>query len=257
MRWSAVVVLVVSLGLAVSPASADKSQIHVTYDVAHLDLDKHVLQFKPSRAIHDATISAIGEDGKELGSGAVTYDKPPSDPWWSISWTQPADARVMVLQLRVTAADGAATDVKLIPWSVTVNHEDVNFRSDSAVVDPDEGAKLDASLAKIEDIAKTAAPFMKLTLYIAGHTDTVGPAAKNRKLSLDRAMAIGQYFRGKKLDMSIMVAGYGEDVLKVKTPDETDERANRRADYVLGPAGGAPPFKGAYAKVKADWKSLK
>jgi hypothetical protein len=55
----------------------------------------------------------------------------------------------------------------------------------------------------------------------------------------------------------IAFAGFGEDVPKVKTPDETDERANRRADYVLGPVGGAPPFKGAYLKAKADWKALK
>ena len=163
----------------------------------------------------------------------------------------------MVLKLHVAAADGAATNVKLIPWSVTVEHEDVNFRSDSAVVDADERTKLDASLAKIVDIAKSAAPFMKLTLYIAGHTDTVGPTAKNRKLSLDRAVAIGQYLRSQKLDVQIVVAGFGEEVPKVKTADETDERANRRADYVLGPAGGTPPFSGAYAKVKADWRPLK
>ena len=56
--------------------------------------------------------------------------------------------------------------------------------------------------------------------------------------------------------MPIVVAGYGEDVLEVHTSDETDERANRRADYVLGPVGGAPPFSGAYAKVKVGWKKL-
>ena len=98
---------------------------------------------------------------------------------------------------------------------------------------------------------------MKLTLYIAGHTDTVGPAAKNRTLSLARAVAIGAYFRSKQLAIPIVVAGFGEEVQKVKTPDDTDERANRRADYVLGPAGGVPPFQGAYARVKAGWKPLR
>ncbi len=239
-------------------AAAEKTApIHVAYDAEHLDLEKHVLQFKPSRAIDEATLSVIGEDGTELGTGVAKYDKAPADPWWTITWTQPADARVMVLRLHVAAVDGAVTNVKLIPWSVTVEHEDVTFRSDSAVVDADERTKLDASLAKITEIAKSAAPFMKLTLYIAGHTDTVGPTAKNRKLSLDRAVAIGQYLRSQKLDMQIVVAGFGEEVPKLKTADETDERANRRADYVLGPAGGTPPFKGPYAKVKADWRPLK
>jgi outer membrane protein OmpA-like peptidoglycan-associated protein len=252
-------ILVVAIALLAVPlAAADKKlPVHVGYDADHLDLDKHVLQFKPSRPIADATLVAIGEDGKELGKGSATYDKAPDDPWWSITWTQPANTRVMMLKLRVEAADGVATNVELIPWSVSIDHEDVNFRTDSAEIDPDERAKLDASLTKIEDAVKRATPFMKVTLYIAGHTDTVGPTAKNAKLSLDRANAIGKYFRTKKLAIPVQVAGFGESVLKVKTADETDERANRRADYVLGPTGGTPPFKGPYLKVSATWKSLR
>ena len=33
----------------------------------------------------------------------------------------------MMLKLRVAAADGVATTVELVPWSVTIDHEDVNF----------------------------------------------------------------------------------------------------------------------------------
>jgi outer membrane protein OmpA-like peptidoglycan-associated protein len=157
-----------------------------------------------------------------------------------------------MLKLRVATADGAATNVELIPWSVAVDHEDVNFNSDSAAIDADEAKKLDASLAKIDEIVKRSGKFIKMQLYIAGHTDTVGPSAKNRKLSLDRAVAIGRYFRDHKLALPIVVAGFGEDVLKVKTPDNTDERANRRADYVLGPVGGTPPFK-----AKGSWSPLR
>ncbi|MDB4958476.1 MAG: hypothetical protein JWO36_6045 [Myxococcales bacterium] len=249
-------VLAIAL-LATRSAGADKRPpIHVTYDAEHLDLDKHILQFKPSRPITEATLVAIGEDGKELGKNAATYEHPPADAWWSITWTQPADARVMMLELRVKASDGHATNVELIPWSVTIDHEDIKFRTDASAIDPDERAKLDASLSKIEDIAKQVGSHMKLTLYIAGHTDTVGAAAKNRKLSLERALAIGRYFAAKHLAIPIVVAGFGEDVLKVKTADDTDEPANRRADYVLGPAGGTPPFKGAYLKVNAKWKPL-
>ena len=163
----------------------------------------------------------------------------------------------MMLKLRVEAADGVATNVELIPWSVTIDHEDVNFRTDSFEIDPDERAKLDATLTKIDDAVKRATPFMKVTLYIAGHTDTVGATSKNAKLSLDRANAIGKYFRTKKLAIPVVVAGFGESVLKVKTADETDERANRRADYVLGPSGGTPPFKGPYLKASATWKPLR
>lgn len=230
--------------------------IKVSYDAAHLDLDKRVLQFKVSRAIDNADIVAIGEDGSELGKGSASYKGAGGD-WLSVSWTQPANTRVMMLKLRVAAADGVATNVELVPWSVEIAHEDVNFATDSAVIEPGEDKKLDASLAKINDVIARSEKFMKMKLYVAGHTDTVGAPAKNRKLSTERAAAIGAYFRKKGLSIPIAVAGFGEDVLKVKTADSTDERANRRVDYVIGPAGGAPPFGGAYLKAKVTWTQLR
>jgi outer membrane protein OmpA-like peptidoglycan-associated protein len=254
-RYARRVRSLVALVLMCGVAAAGPAPIHVGYDADHLDLDKHVLQFKPSRAITEASLVAIAEDGSELGKGSETYKD--ASGWLSITWTQPADARVMMLRLRVAAADGMATNVELIPWSVTVDHEDVNFSTDSAAIEPSETPKLDASLAKITEVVKRSEKFMKMRLYIAGHTDTVGPASKNQKLSLARANAIAQYFKKQGLAIPIAVAGFGEFVLKVKTPDETDERANRRADYVIGPAAGAPPFKGPYLKVKADWKPLR
>jgi len=248
MRCAVLVLLVARVAIA-APAP-----IKVAYDLAHLDLDHHTLQFKPSRAVAEASITAIGEDGAELGTGAARYEA--GTGWLAITWTQPAETRVMMLRLRVAAADGAATNVELVPWSVAIDHEDVQFRTDSAVIDPDETQKLDASLAQIDATTKRASKLMKLTLYIAGHTDTVGPSAKNRTLSLARAVAIGAYLRDHGVALPIVVAGFGEDVPKARTPDNTDARVNRRADYVLGPAGGTPPFRGAYLKAHATWKPL-
>jgi hypothetical protein len=67
-----------------------------------------------------------------------------------------------------------------------------------------------------------------------GHTDTVGSAADNRKLSLARARAIAAWYHERGLPLPLAYAGFGEDALKVKTPDNTDEAANRRADYIVG-----------------------
>ena len=231
--------------------------LKVAYDADHLDLDKRVLQFKPTRPVESAELTVIGEDGKDLGTGTASYDKAPADGWYSITWTQSANTRVMMMKLRVVADETTASNLELIPWSVEIAHEDVNFATDSAVIEPAEEKKLDASLVKIGEAMKRAEKFMKLRLYVAGHTDTVGSNAKNLKLSNARAASIGAYFRKKGLKIPIAVAGFGEEVLKVKTADNTDERGNRRADYVLGPAGGAPPFKGPYLKVKASWKQLK
>ena len=237
--------------------TAVRAPIKVTYDADHLDLDKHVLQFQVSRPVATAELSAIGEDGKPLGTGSATFDKQPPGTWLAVSWTQPANTRVMTLELRVSAGDGVATNVRLIPWSVTIDHEDVNFATDSSVIAPSERTKLDASLVKITDVIARSQRFMKMTLFVAGHTDTVGDRANNRKLSLDRARAIASYFRKHGVKIPIAFAGFGEDVLKVKTPDSTDEAANRRADYVIGPTGGSPPFHGPYLKARATWQQLR
>ncbi|MBA3457234.1 MAG: OmpA family protein [Deltaproteobacteria bacterium] len=234
-----------------------RAPLKVTYDMEHLDLDKRVLQFKVSRPAGTAELTVIGDDGKEIGTGTATYAKEPADTWLPITWKQPAGTRVMMLKLRVVTADGLASNVELIPWSVSIDHEDVNFATDSAVVEASESSKLDSSVTKIAEVVKRSEKFMKMTLYVAGHTDTVGPNAKNRKLSLDRARAIAAYFRKQGVKLPIAFAGFGEEVLKVKTADSTDERRNRRADYVIGPAAGAPPFKGPYLKAKAEWKQLR
>ena len=249
--------IVLAVVLWAAQAVAAPPPLHVGYDTQHLDLDKHELQFRPTRAIASAKLVVIGDDGSELATVEQTYDGAKAGAWLPISWSPKGDAHVMKLVLTVSTGDGAVTDVTLIPWSVTVEHEDVSFRTDSADIDADEAKKLDASLGKIEDIVKKSGKLLKMQLYVAGHTDTVGPSAKNRDLSRRRALAIGTYFKKHGLAIPVAVAGFGEDVLRVKTPDNTDERANRRADYVLGPAGGTPPFGGAYLKVRVGWSQLK
>lgn len=243
--------------MTATAAAGVRAPFKVGYDLQHLDLAKHELQFTAENAVTEATLVVFGEDGKQLGTGEAKYDHAPANTWLAITWTQPEGARVATMKLRVVGQGGIATNVELVPWSVTVDHEDVNFKTDSADIDPDEAKKLDASLGKIQDVVKRAGKFLSPRLYIAGHTDTVGPSAKNRTLSLARARAIASYFRQHGIAIPIVFAGFGEDVLKVKTADEVDERANRRADYILGPGAGAPPFGGAYTKARADWKQLK
>ena len=250
-------VVAVWIAVRVAVAQAVPAPFRVSYDLEHLDLDGHVLQFRMSRPAGTAELVAIGEDGSKLGSGTATYRHEAPGTWLSIGWTQPDGARVMTLALRVVSADGQVTTVELIPWSVTIEHDDVSFATDRATLDAGEDTKLEASLAKITEVAKRSARFVKLQLYVAWHTDTVGASAQNRKLSLDRARTIALYFRSHGLAMPIAFAGFGEDVLKVKTRDEVDERANRRADYVLAPLGAPPPFKGPYLRVHADWKQLR
>ncbi|MBA3464489.1 MAG: OmpA family protein [Deltaproteobacteria bacterium] len=251
------VVIILCVATIAGAQGKPRTPINVSYDAEHLDLQKRVLQFKISRPADTADLVVLDESGKEIGKASIGLKDQKPNTWIPITWTQPDNTTVMMLKLRVASEDGVASNVKLIPWSVTVDHEDVTFATDSAKIETSEESKLDASLEKINDIVKRSEQFIEMQLYIAGHTDTVGPNAKNRKLSLDRARAIAAYFRKKGLKLPVAFAGFGEEVLKARTPDNTDERANRRVDYVLGPKGGAPPFKGPYLKVKAGWQAIK
>ena len=227
------------------------------YDFEHLDLPGRTLRFQQSRPAGKAEIIVIAEDGSVIGHGDARYGKEPAGTWLPIQWTQDKPGRVLLLRLHAIAADGLGAQAELIPWSVQVPHEDVNFETDSAVIKPGEAGKLDASLDKIRQIAKGAEPFLQVKLYVAGHTDTVGSKDHNRQLSLGRARAIAEYFRRKGLKLPITYEGFGEEVPAVSTADSVDEPRNRRVDYVLGAANASPPFGGRYSGVRTDWKPLK
>ena len=259
MRVSVLALVLAAAGFAAATTLAQpvRAPFHVTYDLDHLDLDGRVLQFQMARPAGSADLVVIGDDGTQIGTGSARYHGEPAHTWLAISWSQPAGARVLMLRLRAVAADGQITRVELIPWSVAIQHDDVNFATHSAAIEPGEATKLDASLSKITEVVKRSEKFVQMQLYVAGHTDTVGSSVNNRALSLDRARAIAAYFRRKGLTLPIAFAGFGEDVPKIKTADEIDEPANRRADYVIAPRDAAPPFRGAYLQARVSWKQLK
>src|SRR4030095_3584711 len=90
-----------------------------------------------------------------------------------------------------------------------------------------------------------------ITLYIAGHTDTVGSGAHNFKVSQDRARSIAGWFRKRGVKIPISYEGFGETTPVVKTADNIDEVRNRRADYVL--SDGPPPLSSSF---HAPWKRI-
>src|ERR1043166_6151691 len=135
MRWISAAGVVVAAAAFAQPVRAP---FHVSYDAEHLDLDHHVLQFRMSRPAGSAELAVIGEDGGDIGHGAATYHGEPADTWLSLAWDQPGGGRVLMLKLRGVAADGKVTHVELTPWSVTIDHEDVNFATNSAAIEAGE-----------------------------------------------------------------------------------------------------------------------
>ena len=217
--------------------TASAATMKIGYAREHLDLDAHTLEFTLTRPAAHADLRVLGDDGSELGKASADYHGEKPGTWLQIAWTPAAAGNVLALELHARSTDGANAGVRLTPWSVRIAHEEVVFESGKAEIRPSEAAKLDASykrIAEAVDSVRKVEPSLPVKLFIAGHTDTVGSAADNVKLSLARARAIAAWFRDRGLPLPIAYAGFGESALKVKTADNSDEPANRRADYIVG-----------------------
>ena len=208
--------------------------LQIGYDKNHLDVDKGELQFTVTRPAATAKLVVVGESGQPEATAEASIAG--KTGWIPITW-KPTGKPVVSLELTVRTADGDAVIAKLIPWSVAIPHEEVVFASGDATVQPSEEKKLDASYQKIVDAVervRKVEPKLDVRVYIAGHTDTVGSAEDNRKLSQARARSIAKWFHDRGLPLPLYYAGFGEDQPRVKTADNVDEVRNRRADYVVG-----------------------
>lgn len=166
-------------------------------------------------------------------------------------WNPVPRDQIEKIEIRVSSKDGGYQSVFLIPWSVSIDHEEVQFDTNKAVIRDSEVASLNDSLEKINDVlAKVEDKGLgTITLFIAGHTDTQGSNEHNMTLSRNRAQAIAAWFLKRGLCIPIAFEGFGETALKKLTADNVDEQANRRVDYILSvepptiKKGAAPAWK--------------
>jgi len=230
----------------VMTVSLDKSHVDLVH--GRLEMQVSIPEGKVELKILSATDGAVlVEDEQSFANHA------PRDPL-VVKWTPPVkDAEVGRIDVRVTEPTGAFQSFSLFPWSIYIPHEEVAFATDSAAIAPAETPKLQASLAKIADALAKHKDLGAIKLYIAGHTDTVGATKYNLGLSLKRAQSIAGWFRKNGLRIAIAFEGFGEQALRIATPDNTDEARNRRVDYILSvedPVLRATDFRPV-------WKTLK
>jgi outer membrane protein OmpA-like peptidoglycan-associated protein len=147
------------------------------------------------------------------------------------------------MELKFNAANGSWVTFQIIRFYIEVPHEEVEFDSGKWDVKPDQQSKLDTPLKLLKEAASKYSTLMNVSLYVAGHTDTVGQASDNQRLSERRAQAIAQWLIAHGLrGLSIHVRGFGEGALAVQTPDNTPDPRNRRAQYIV--SSFAPPLTG-------------
>jgi outer membrane protein OmpA-like peptidoglycan-associated protein len=259
--WTIVGAALCGLLLA-SPAMAKKgggqpaartATLKVQVDKSHA-LSDHWMEIRMSRPPGKIQLTVKTEEGATIADVVEDFTGKPANAPLVVRWEQAADQPVGSISLRMHDRDENFIDQEYSAWYVPIPHEEVNFRTDSSDVDATEVPKLDAAFGKIQEVLSKdkAREHKNLTLYIAGHTDTVGNNGYNLKLSQARAHSLARWFRGKGVRIPIAYEGFGETALRVATPDQTDEARNRRADYII--ADDAPPMTGS--GFKPAWRRV-
>lgn len=223
-------------------------QLKVEVKPEDVDLSKKTVGLTASRELDKVEISVMSDTGTPLGTTESKVLRE-GDGKYVAAWKQ-GKGTVLRISIKAIDANGFFGGVDLFPWKVDIPHEEVNFRSGSFDIDAAEEPKLESSYKLILGAIDKYGKLATIRLFIAGHTDTVGDPGGNQTLSNNRARAIGRWFKKRGAKIPVLYAGFGESMLAVETPDETDEVKNRRAEYIV--AVDPPPMKGKGRFVPLD-----
>ena len=216
-----------------------------------VDLEKRVITFKLSNPAGKVELKVLMDTGEYAFDGEIPFaGEAPGTPL-TVTWPEKS-GKPLKLSLKAFDTLGVFIGIEFFPWSFEIPHDDVTFDTGKWDIKADEQAKLDESISKALDAIRKFGKFADVTLFVAGHTDTVGPTASNRTLSFNRARAIAGYFRKKGVTIPIRYEGFGEEALAVGTDDEVDEQRNRRAQYIIA----IEPPRMSNARFAAKWQKL-
>ena len=88
----------------------------------------------------------------------------------------------------------------------------------------------------LDRVASSLTQYPNSLVDVYGHTDTVGSADSNQRLSEQRAQAVANYLTSRGVDSSrIRWMGFGETRPKVSTGDNVNEPLNRRVEIKIIP----------------------
>jgi outer membrane protein OmpA-like peptidoglycan-associated protein len=227
--------------------------LRVQIDASKVDLAGHRLEVRTSREARRVTLKVLGESGAILADVDHDGSGQPSGTVRWVTWAPSSDEPVARIEVFAYDAYGYYAGVAITPWSLSIPHEEVNFKTDSFSIEASEKSKLETSFARIAEALATHRDIGTVTLFIAGHTDSVGKESHNFGLSMQRARAIAVWFRQRGLTLPVAYEGFGESALLIKTADEVDEPKNRRVEYIL--ALGEPNI--TTNGFRAAWKRLR
>jgi OOP family OmpA-OmpF porin len=112
--------------------------------------------------------------------------------------------------------------------------EDNKFRLDKVYFPLGEATILEGSFEQLDGLVMMMKEKPKMKILIEGHTDNVGDAGRNKRLSLERAFNVREYLVKKGISGSrIQFKGYGDTKPIASNETEEGRQANRRVEFVI------------------------
>ncbi|MEZ4316014.1 MAG: OmpA family protein [Myxococcota bacterium] len=210
-----------------------------------VDLKERTARPWASRPLTRATAVITSTEGDRLGEVVADLE----DPQRPLFHWSPTD-EVLTIAIVATDVHGFKSSLDLSPWTYEIPHDDVVFATNAHEVVASEVKKLEATWNDVQAVLRKFGNYVDIHLYVAGYTDTVGSASSNQGLSERRARSIALWFKERGFPGKVYSQGFGESVLAVATPDETDAEANRRALYILA----ASPPRTSDAIPRSSWR---
>lgn len=244
-----------ALPLAALPLAAANAQAKLRLEIKESDIDLpgRTLHFRLSGgAVSSVDYEVFSPEGVKLHTGHEDFTRSaPGEPL-KVTWPDLGKkAENFRMELKFTAANGGWVTFQIVRFYIEVPHEEVEFDSGKSDVKADQQNKLDKPLGLLKEAATKYSALMNVSLYVAGHTDTVGAASDNQRLSERRAQAIAQWFIAHGLrGLPIYVRGFGEGALAVNTPDNSAEQRNRRAQYIVSSFAPTLAGPGSWRRVQ-------
>jgi outer membrane protein OmpA-like peptidoglycan-associated protein len=219
------------------------AKLAISVDRNTVSLEKGTLRAKMDGPICKLAIKITRKDGLPTVEKSFRYNGPERELRWN---PVPRD-EIEKVEVRITDKDNGYQAIQIVAWNVSIDHKEVQFDTNKALIRESEVASLQDSLKKIKQVLAgiEGKGLGTVTLFIAGHTDTQGSDEHNMALSRNRAQSISSWFMKNGLCVPIAFEGFGETALKKMTADNVDEQANRRVDYILAVEPPAMGRKGA------------
>ena len=180
-------------------------------------------------AAQKSVIVLLPEDGKVSGEVTVVNAQGSqvlSQSWQSVEIAGSQGRPALPIVLDETTVEGVFGKV-MSAMPLPPVHYLLYFKLDSAELLP-------ASQLLLPAIAKVIKERHPAQLSVVGHTDTVESAEYNYQLGLLRATAVSESLSSQgAAPVSFEISSRGKTDLLVKTPDQTLEPRNRRAEVTI------------------------